>query len=156
MVATRVAIAQRSLVQELSARQHGDGHWGDDDEAKPYTARGVVSVLTILHTLGVEPGEWTAAGRDLFLRFSQHKSGGFSMTKTLRSGIFPRTTGVHLPFLVYSGLGDAPRVRRAFAFLDTLTDAAWNVRDTEWIFSCSLFKCKRHASHAGFQPVTSC
>ena len=39
------------------------------------------------------------------------------MTKTLRSGIFPCTTGPHLPFLIYFGLGDDPRVRSAFAFL---------------------------------------
>ena len=109
-------IAQQPLVQELFARQHPDGHWGDD-ETKPYTAQGAVAVLTILHMLGVEPDERIAAGCDSFLRFCQHDSGGFSLTKTRRSGIFPCTTGQHLPFLVYFGLGDDPSVRHAFAFL---------------------------------------
>jgi len=112
----KAAIAQQPLVQELFARQHPAGHWGDD-ETKPYTAQGAVAVLTILHLLGVQPDERTAAGCNSFLRFCQHESGGFSMTKTQRSGIFPCTTGEHLPFLVYFGLGDDPRVRRAFAFL---------------------------------------
>jgi len=116
VIETRAAIARQPLVQALFARQHPDGHWGDD-EAKPYTAQGAVAVLSILHMLGVEPDERTAAGCDSFLRFCQHESGGFSMTKTRRSGIFPCTTGAHLPFLVYFGLGDDPRVRRAFAFL---------------------------------------
>jgi hypothetical protein len=39
------------------------------------------------------------------------------MTKTRRSGIFPCTTGQELPFLVYFGLADDPRVRRAFTFV---------------------------------------
>ncbi|MBE9507608.1 MAG: hypothetical protein IMY86_06110, partial [Chloroflexi bacterium] len=112
----KAAIAQQPLVQDLFASQHPDGHWGDD-ETKPYTAQGAVGVLTVLHVLGVEPDERTAAGCDSFLRFCQHESGGFSMTKTRRSGIFPCTTGEHLPMLVYFGLGDDPRVRRAFAFL---------------------------------------
>lgn len=112
----KAAIAQQPLVQELFALQHPAGHWGDD-ETKPYTAQGAVALLTILHLLGVEPDERTAAGCNSFLRFCQHESGGFSMTKTLRSGIFPCTTGEHLPFLVYFGLGDDPRARRAFAFL---------------------------------------
>jgi len=116
VIETRAAIARQPLVQALFARQHPDGHWGDD-EAKSYTAQGAVAVLSILHMLGVEPDERTAAGCDSFLRFCQHESGGFSMTKTRRSGIFPCTTGAHLPFLVYFGLGDDPRVRRAFAFL---------------------------------------
>jgi hypothetical protein len=37
--------------------------------------------------------------------------------KTLYSGIFPCTTGEHLPFLVYFGLGNDVRTRAAFAFL---------------------------------------
>jgi hypothetical protein len=39
------------------------------------------------------------------------------MTRTYRSGIFPCTTGEHLPFLVYFGLGEDPRVQAAFTFL---------------------------------------
>jgi hypothetical protein len=112
----KAAVAQQPLVQELFARQHPDGHWGDD-ETKPHTAQGTLGVLHILHILGVEPDERTVAGCDSFLRFCQHESGGFSMTKTRRSGIFPCTTGQHFPFLIYFGLGDDPRVRRACAFL---------------------------------------
>ena len=122
VVETRAAIARQPLVRELLARQHSDGHWGDD-ETKPHTAQGTLGVLGVLYALGVEPDERTAAGCDSFLRFCQHESCGFSMTKTRRSGIFPCTTGAHLPFLVYFGLGDDPRVRRAFEFLieDMLT-----------------------------------
>ena len=123
----RAAIAQQRLVQELFALQHPEGHWGDD-ETKPYTARGAVGVLSLLHMLGVAPDERTAAGCDSFLRFCQHQSGGFSMTKTRRSGIFPCTTGEHLPFLVYFGLADDPRVRAAFGFVieDMATDDAFD------------------------------
>jgi len=135
---TKAAIAQQPLVQELFAHQHPDGHWGDD-ETKPYTAQGAAGVLAVLHTLGVEPDERTAAGCDSFLRFCQHESGGFSMTKTRRSGIFPCTTGEHLPFLVYFGLGDDHRVRRAFAFLvedmsatDALDCGRYQHRDCLW------------------------
>ena len=39
------------------------------------------------------------------------------MTRVLRSGIFPCTTGQHLPFLIYFGLRDDHRVQAAFAFL---------------------------------------
>jgi hypothetical protein len=48
------------------------------------------------------------------------------MTRTLRSGIFPCTTGEHLPFLVYFGFAGDPRVRAAFSFVieDALTDDA--------------------------------
>jgi hypothetical protein len=134
----KAAIAQQPLVQELFARQHPDGHWGDD-ETKPHTAQGAMAVLSILHMLGVEPDERTTSGCDSFLRFCQHESGGFSMVKTRRSGIFPCTTGPHLPFLVYFGLGDNPRVRRAFAFLieDMSTDDAldcgrYQHRDCLW------------------------
>jgi hypothetical protein len=112
----KAAIAEQPLVQELFARQHPDGHWSDD-EAKPHTALGTLGVLSILHMLRVEADARTLAGCDSFLRFCQHESGGFSMVKTRRSGIFPCTTGAHLPFLVYFGLGDDPRVRRAFACL---------------------------------------
>ncbi len=112
----RKAISRLPLVQELFALQHPGGYWGDD-EAKPYTARGTLGVLSLLHMLGAQPDSRTAAGCDSFLRFSQHESGGFSMTRTRRSGIFPCTTGEHLPFLVYFGCGGDPRVRSAFAFL---------------------------------------
>lgn len=112
----RAAITHQPLVKELFALQHPKGYWGDD-ETKPYTAQGAVAALTLLHMLGVPPDKRTAAGCDSFLKFGQHESGGFSMTKKLRSGIFPCTTGEHLPFLVYFGLGDDPRVQSAFAFL---------------------------------------
>jgi len=113
---SRAAIGQQPLAQELFTRQHPAGNWGDD-ETKPYTADGTLGVLSILHMLGVAPDERTAAGCDSFLRFCQHESGGFSMVKTRNSGIFPCTTGEHLPMLVYFGLGDDPRVRDAFGFL---------------------------------------
>jgi hypothetical protein len=112
----RTAIADQPLVKALFALQHAGGYWGDD-ETKPYTAQGVVTVLTLLHHLGVLPDLRTMAGCDSILRNSQNVSGGFSMTKTLRSGIFPCTTGENLAFLVYFGLGDDPRVRAAFDFL---------------------------------------
>jgi len=112
----RAAIAHQSLVKELFTLQRPAGYWGDD-KTKPYTAQGAVAALTLLHMLGVTPDKRTAAGCDSFLKFCQHESGGFSMTKKLRSGIFPCTTGEHLPFLVYFGLGEDPRVRAAFAFL---------------------------------------
>lgn len=123
--AARAAIGQHPLVQELFALQHPGGHWGDD-ATKPYTAQGAVAALSLLHMLGVPPDSRTAAGCDSFLQFCQHAGGGFSMTKRLRSGIFPCTTGEHLPFLMYFGLGDDPRVRAAFAFLtdDMTTDDA--------------------------------
>ena len=135
---TRAAIAQQPLVRELFALQHPDGHWGDD-ETTPYTAQGAVTVLTLLHMLGVAPDERTAAGCGSFLRFCQHENGGFSLTKRLRSGIFPCTTGQHLPFLVYFGLGDDPRVRAAFAFViadmstaDALDCGRYQHRDCLW------------------------
>jgi hypothetical protein len=112
----RAAIAHQSLVRELFSLQRPKGYWGDD-ETKPYTAQGAVAALSLLHMLGVPPDERTAAGCDSFLKFCQNENGGFSMTKKLRGGIFPCTTGEHLPFLVYFGLADDPRVRAAFAFL---------------------------------------
>jgi hypothetical protein len=112
----RTAITQQLLVKELFALQHPDGHWGDD-ETKPQTAQGAVGALSLLYMLGVPPDSHTTAGCDSFLKFCQHESGGFSMTRKIRSGIFPCTTGQNLPFLVYFGLGDDPRVRAAFAFL---------------------------------------
>jgi hypothetical protein len=113
---TRAVIAQQSLVKELFALQRPEGYWGDD-ETKPHTAQGAVGVLSLLYALGAAPDHRIAAGCDSFLKNCQHESGGFSMTKTLRSGIFPCTTGEHLPFLVYFGFGDDPRVRAAFSFL---------------------------------------
>lgn len=112
----RAAIARQALVQEIFALQRPEGYWGDD-ESKPYTAQGAVAALTLLHMLGVTPDERTSAGCDSFLKFCQNESGGFSLTRTIRSGIFPCTTGEHLPFLVYFGLEDDPRVRAAFSFL---------------------------------------
>jgi hypothetical protein len=134
----RSAILQQPLVKELFALQHPEGYWGED-ETKPYTAQGAVTALSLLYMLGVPPNERTTAGCDSFLRFCQHESGGFSLTKTLRSGIFPCTTGEHLPFLVYFGLGDDPRVRSAFAFLiedmstgDALDCGRYQHRDCLW------------------------
>jgi len=124
---TRSAIADQPFVKELFTLQHPEGYWGED-ESKPYTAQGAVAVLALLHMLGVAPDQRTAAGCDSFLRFCQHESGGFSMTRTQRSGIFPCTTGEHLPFLIYFGFGNDPRVQAAFAFLleDMSTDDALN------------------------------
>ena len=121
---TRAAIADQPLVQKLFALQHPEGYWGD--ETKPQTAQGAVAALTLLHRFGVVPDHRTTAGCDSFLKYCQHESGGFSMTKKLRSGIFPCTTGEHFPFLVYFGLGNDPRVRAAFDFLieDMLAESA--------------------------------
>jgi hypothetical protein len=136
--ATKAAIPQQPMVIELFALQHPEGYWGDD-ETKPQTAQGAVNALTLLHVLGVTPNERTTAGCDSFLRFCQHESGGFSLTKKIRSGIFPCTTSEHLPFLVYFGLGDDPRVRAAFTFLienmaaDTALDCGrYQHRDCLW------------------------
>ena len=134
----RAAIAVQPLVKELFALQHVDGYWGDD-ETKPHTAQGAVTVLTLLHHLGVLPDQHTMVGCDSLLKNSQNANGGFSMTKTLRSGIFPCTTGEHLSFLVYFGLGNDPRVRSAFAFLveemsadDALDCGRYQHRDCLW------------------------
>jgi len=134
----RAAIPRQPLVMKLLALQHPQGSWGPD-EAKPYTAQGAVAALTLLHMLAVTPDKRTASGCDSFLRFSQHQDGGLSMIRTLRSGVFPCTTGEHLPFLVYFGFADHPRVRKAFAFLveDMSRDNALNCgryqhRDCLW------------------------
>jgi len=134
----KATIAQQPLVKELFSLQHPEGYWGDD-ESKPHTARGAVGVLNLLYVLGVIPDKRTAAGCDSFLKSCQHESGGFSMTKKLRSGIFPCTTGEHLPFLVYFGFGDDPRVRAAFKFLiqdmsteDVLDCGRYQHRDCLW------------------------
>ena len=112
----RSAIPGQTLVQELFALQKPEGHWGEDP-AKPYTAEGAMTVLGLLYMLGVPPDDRTRAGCDSFLRYSQNECGGFSMTKTVRSGVFPCTTGEHLPFLVYFGMADDPRVQDAFGFM---------------------------------------
>ena len=134
----RATIARQPLIRELFALQHPDGHWGDDT-TKPYTAQGAVGVLSIQHMLGVAPDDRTADGCDSLLRFCQHECGGLSMTKTRRSGIFPCTTGEHLPFLVRFELGEDPRVRRAFSFLvedmstaDALNCGRYQHRDCLW------------------------
>ncbi|MBN1978968.1 MAG: hypothetical protein JW918_16330 [Anaerolineae bacterium] len=134
----RATIAQQPLVQELFAKQHPGGHWGGD-ETKPMTADGTLGVLGLLYMLGVEPDARTAAGCDSFLRFCQNECGGFSMVKTRCSGIFPCTTGAHLPMLVTFGLGDDPRVRRAFEFVvtdmtrdDALDCGRYQHRDCLW------------------------
>jgi hypothetical protein len=121
----RAAILHQPLVKELFALQHPEGYWGDD-ETKPYTARGNITVLALLHMLGVTPDERTAAGCDSCLKFCQHESGGFSLTKVQKGGIFPCTTGEHLPDMVYFGFEDDSRVRSAFTFLinDMSTDDA--------------------------------
>jgi len=110
------AITQQPLVKELFALQHPEGYWGDD-ETKPQTAREAGSALGLLTILGAPPDKRTTAGCDSFLKFCQQKSGGFSMTRKLRSGIFPCTTSPHLPFLIYFGLGEDARVHSAFTYI---------------------------------------
>jgi hypothetical protein len=123
----RKAIMQQPLVKELFALQHPEGYWGVD-ESKPYTANGAVGALSLLHMLAVPPDSQTASGCNSFLKFCQHECGGFSLVKKTRSGIFPCTTGQHLPFLTYFGFGDDPRVRLAFSFLidEMSADKAFN------------------------------
>jgi hypothetical protein len=115
VVEARLAIAEQPLVKDLYARQQPGGYWGD--ETKPHNADGAAGVLNLLYMLGVTPDQRSAAGCDSFLRFCQHESGGFSMIKKQRSGIFPCTTGTHLPFLVYFGFGEDPPLRAAFDYL---------------------------------------
>jgi len=135
---TRSAIPQQALVKELFALQHPDGHWGED-ETKPYTAEGAVAVLNLLHMLGVAPDQRTSAGVHSLLKYCQHESGGFSLIKTTRSGIFPCTTGEHLRFLVYFGFAEDARVRAAFQFIiddmsspDALDCGRYQHRDCLW------------------------
>ncbi len=116
VLAARSLIPSQPLVIELFARQHEEGYWGPD-RTKPYTAEGAVTVLSLLHLFAVPPDERTSVGCDSLLRYCQHESGGFSLVKTNRSGIFPCTTGEHLPTLIYFGMGPDPRVRSAFKFL---------------------------------------
>lgn len=110
------AISQQPIVQRLFKLQQPGGYWGED-ESKPYTAQGAVGILSLLCMLGVFPDERTSAGCDSFLRFSQTERGGFSMVKTRLSGVFPCTTGEHLPFLSYFGFVDDHRVQNAFTYL---------------------------------------
>ena len=112
----RAAIAGQPLVKELFSLQQPGGYWGED-ERKPYTARGAVTVLSLLHMLGVPPDERTAAGCNSLLRYCQHECGGLSLSGKIRSSIFPCTTGEHLPMLVYFGFGEDPRVQAAFGFV---------------------------------------
>jgi hypothetical protein len=135
---TRAAIDSQPLVKEIFALQHPEGHWGDD-ETKPYTAQGAVGALSLLHMLGVTPNQRTTAGCRSFLKFCQNENGGFSLTGKLRSGIFPCTTGEHLPFLVYFGPADDPRLSAAFSFLiedmsnnDCLDCGRYQHRDCLW------------------------
>ncbi len=135
--ATRAAIAGQPLVQEIFALQHPQGYWGED-ETKPYTAQGAVAALSLLHMLGVLPDHRTALGCDSFIKFCQHTSGGFSLTRTLRSGIFPCTTGEHLPFLVYFGFGDDPRLRQALLFSSRICQRRmpWIAGATSTVTAC--------------------
>jgi hypothetical protein len=112
----RETISQSPLVLEIFNDQNPTGFWGDD-ETKPYRAQGALGVLSLLHLLRVPPDERTARGCDSFLRFSQAEKGGFSLVKRRPSGIFPCTTGEHLPFLIYFGFGEDHRVRNAFEFI---------------------------------------
>ena len=112
----RTAILHQPFVRHLFDLQHPEGYWGDDP-ARPYTAQGAVGVLSLLYMLGVPPDERTAAGCNSLLKFCQHPSGGLSLQKTLRSAIFPCTTGEHLPFLVYFGVDGDLRLRAAFTFV---------------------------------------
>ncbi len=112
----QAAILEQPLIKQLFALQKPEGHWGED-ASKPYTAEGAMTVLSLLFMFGVPADERTQAGCNSFLNYSQNEIGGFSMTKKIRSGIFPCTTGEHLPFLVYFDMANDPRVQTAFKFL---------------------------------------
>ena len=137
VVETRQAISEQPLVNDLFARQQPGGFWGD--ETKPHNADGAAGVLNLLYMLGVTPDRRTTLGCDSFLRFCQHAEDGFSMIKQQRSGIFPCTTGQHLPFLVYFGFGEDPRLRATFNYLikyfstdDALDCGRYQHRDCLW------------------------
>ena len=143
-IQTREEISKQPIVLQIFKLQQPGGYWGED-ETKPYTAKGAVGVLNLLYSLGVSPDERTTSGCDSFLRYSQNENGGFSMVKTRRSAVFPCTTGEHLGFLVYFGLGDDPRVRKAFHFLlermsseDALICGRYEHRDCLWGAIASL------------------
>ncbi len=134
----RAAVVTQPLVQDLFARQHAEGHWGDDP-ASPYRADGAVGVLGLFYMLGVAPDAHTAAGCDSLLRHSQHECGGLSLVLARRSGIFPCTTALQLPVLARFGGEDDERVRRAFAFVvadlarpEALTCARYEGRECLW------------------------
>jgi hypothetical protein len=134
---SRAAVTTQPLVRELFALQRPEGYWGE--ETKPYTAEGAVTALSLMYMHAVTPNEHTAAGCSSFLKYCQNKSGGFSLVKTQHSGIFPCTTGEHLPFLVYFGMENDPRVRAAFEFLvedmstpDALDCGRYQHRDCLW------------------------
>ena len=124
--ATREAVVQHPLVKEIFELQHPEGYWGED-ETKPYTAEGAVGVLSLLHMLGVPADHRIKLGCDSFLKFCQNVSGGFSLVKRTRSGIFPCTTGQHLGFLTYFGFGEDPRIMNAYKFIveDASSDNAF-------------------------------
>lgn len=119
----RAMIGELPLVKEMFARQHPEGHWGDDAE-NPYRAGGTLGTLGALYALAVAPDNRTHAGCDSYVHHSQHADGGLSLNRTWKSGITPCTTGEQLPMLVYFGMADDPRVRRAFDFLVTSMEAA--------------------------------
>ncbi len=116
VVDAKTSIMKQPFVLHLLKLQQPNGHWGED-ETKPYTASGTLGVLSLLYQLGFPGDSRTAEGCDSFLQFCQNESGGFSMVKTRKSGVFPCTTGEHLPFLVRLGFEDEPRVRKAFHYL---------------------------------------
>lgn len=134
----RLAIGRQPLVKQIFSLQQPQGFWGEA-ETKPYTAQGAVGALGLLYMLGAAPDARTRAGCQSFLRFSQAVNGGFSLTKKVPSGVFPCTTGEHLPFLVYFGMGEDPRVRLAFRFLisdmsgsDALDCGRYEHKDCLW------------------------
>jgi hypothetical protein len=134
----RASIPQQSLVKELFNLQHPEGYWGDD-QTRPYTAFGAVTALALLYMFGVSPDQRTEVGCDSLLKNCQNACGGFSLNKTLRSGIFPCTTGQHLPMLVYFGFEHDPRVQFAFTFMiqgfsldDALDCGRYQHRDCLW------------------------
>ena len=81
---------------------------------------------------------WSAAPRPEFRRYIPFRSGGHRALQDFV--IFEITKSpVQVPGLVYFGLGDAPRVRRAFAFLiedmstpDALDCGRYQHRDCLW------------------------
>ncbi len=112
---TRREIADQPLVKDIFSRQRRKGFWGE--ETQPYAAEGDIGALGLLYMLGAVPDGRTRAGCESLLQFGQAANGGISLTRKIPSAVFPCTTGEQLPFLVYFGLGDDPRVRAAFEFL---------------------------------------
>ena len=112
----KAELVEQPIVMQTLERQKPGGHWGED-QTKPSTAEGTLGVLSLLHHLGVPPDKRIEEGCNSFLQYCQNENGGFSMVKTRKSGIFPCTTGEHLPFLVHFGFGDDPRIGKAFDYL---------------------------------------